>query len=329
VSVVIPAYNAEETIDECLRAVLNQEDYRVGEDYEIIVVNDGSTDRTAEIVSGYSPIRLVNLETNSGRIVARRTGVEAAHHETVLLIDARIVASPNVLKTFESIGYTPLMTGDCGHDKDRSKYDTLLYLLRRIYYRPYFPQSEYGTEMWITAENFAKAPKGMGCVFIDKGLFLDALPKRQDKTVNDDTRIFERIAIEKGIKILRSTDLKVEYRQRLESGKFCKWLFGRGVLFADFWLFRRPLYLLALLFSYILAVSSVTAIFFAPVLFGIVAATLVLGYLAVAIAISEERSDWVPVASSLYQAILLFWAGVTWGMFLKAKSLFRTPEKEK
>jgi glycosyltransferase involved in cell wall biosynthesis len=270
----------------------------------------------------------VNLETNSGRIVARRTGVEAARHETVLLIDARVVASPNVLKTFESIGYSPLMTGDCGHDKNRSKYDTLFYLLRKIYYRPYFPQSEYGTEMWITAENFAKAPKGMGCVFIDKGLFLDALPKRQDKTVNDDTRIFERIAIEKGIKILRSTDLKVEYRQRLESGKFCKWLFGRGVLFVDYWLFRKPVYFLTLLFSYALAVATVTTLFFAPLLFCTIVAGLVVAYFTVAIAISEERSDWVPVASSLYQAILLFWAGVTWGMFLKAKSLFQTPERE-
>ena len=328
VSVVIPAYNAEETIDECLRAILNQEDYKVGEDYEILVVNDGSTDRTAEIVSGYSSVQLVNLKTNSGRIVARRTGVEAASHEIVLLLDARIVASPNILRVFAQTEYTPLMAGDCGHDKSLSNYDTLFHLLRKIHYRPYYPQDDYGTRLWIHPENFTNAPKGMGCVFIEKDLFLQVLPEKQGKTVNDDTRILERLVIEKGIEILRSTDLRVEYKQRVDPQNLRGWLFERGVRFADYWLFRKPVYLLALLFSYGVVAASFTALIIAPVLFCAIFAGLVVAYFAVAIAISEDRRDWIPVASSLYQVILLFWVGVTWGLFLKVKSLFQTPERE-
>jgi len=47
-SVIVPVYNGAETIDACLTALVNQ-DYPQNE-YEIIVVNDGSTDRTREIV---------------------------------------------------------------------------------------------------------------------------------------------------------------------------------------------------------------------------------------------------------------------------------------
>jgi hypothetical protein len=183
--------------------------------------------------------------------------------------------------------------------------------------------------MWITPENFARAPKGMGCVLIEKNLFLEVLPAKQDKTVNDDTRIFERIVVEKGIKILRTTDLKVEYKQRVDPRNLRGWLFERGIRFADYWLFKKPLYLLALLLSHGAVAVFVTTVFFAPTLSCIIAGALVAGYLALALAISEERRDWIPAASSLHRVIFLFWAGVTWGMILKAKSLFRAPEREK
>lgn len=328
VSIVIPAYNAEETLDDCLRAVLNQEDYEIGEDYEVIVVNDASTDRTKEIVSGYNSVRLIDLDVNSGRIVARKAGVAAARHDTVFLVDARIIVSSEALKVSGSVGYSPLMSGDCSHDKYRSRYDTLFYLLRRVYYRPYFPLTEYGTEMWITPENFARAPKGMGCVLIDKELFLDVLPEKQDKTVNDDTKIFERIVVERGIKVLGTTDLKVEYRQRVGPDSLRKWLFERGVRFADYWLLKKPMYLWALLLSYGILAGTVTTLLITPNLFWFVAAALIAAYFAVALAISEERQDWLPVLSSLYIVILHFWLGVSWGLLLKLGSLPLAPANE-
>ena len=49
ISIIIPAYNAEKYIRECFDSIVNQ-DYR---DYEVIVINDGSTDNTLEICKFY------------------------------------------------------------------------------------------------------------------------------------------------------------------------------------------------------------------------------------------------------------------------------------
>lgn len=84
-SVVIPAYNASKYIADCVGSVLAQTE----KDFEIIVVNDGSTDNTAQIVSSFSDerVNLVN-RSNGGLAVARNTGIRAAKGEVVAFLDA-------------------------------------------------------------------------------------------------------------------------------------------------------------------------------------------------------------------------------------------------
>jgi len=87
ISVVIPAFNEELAIADVLaelKKVLQAVPWR----HEIIVVNDGSTDRTAEIVTGISDVRLVNNERNLGYGAAIKRGVRAANHNYIALIDA-------------------------------------------------------------------------------------------------------------------------------------------------------------------------------------------------------------------------------------------------
>ena len=92
VSVVVCAYNAERTIDQCLAslAALNYPDY------EVIVVNDGSRDRTLEIVEGYGFCRIIS-QPNKGLSVARNVGAEAATGEIVAYTDSDCVADPDWL----------------------------------------------------------------------------------------------------------------------------------------------------------------------------------------------------------------------------------------
>src|SRR5207253_763440 len=71
VSVVVCSYNGERTIRDCLEGLLRL-DYP---NYEVIVVNDGSTDRTTTIADEY-PFRVINTE-NRGLSGARNTGLEA------------------------------------------------------------------------------------------------------------------------------------------------------------------------------------------------------------------------------------------------------------
>ena len=58
VSIIIPAYNAEQTMAECLHAVTN---LRWSGDLEVIVVNDGSSDRTADIALAFPRVKVINI----------------------------------------------------------------------------------------------------------------------------------------------------------------------------------------------------------------------------------------------------------------------------
>jgi glycosyltransferase involved in cell wall biosynthesis len=90
VSVVIPAYNEEEYIGRTLSAALRQ-DYP---DYEIIVVDNASTDRTAEIVRQFPDVRLV-YESRKGTQFARERGRLSASGDIVATLDADCLPPSN------------------------------------------------------------------------------------------------------------------------------------------------------------------------------------------------------------------------------------------
>lgn len=84
VSVIIPAYNSAKTIEKTLQSVFDQ-DYA---SMEIIVVNDGSTDNTEQVLSKYYDRIEYIHQANSGVSVARNTGYSAAKGEYIQYLDA-------------------------------------------------------------------------------------------------------------------------------------------------------------------------------------------------------------------------------------------------
>lgn len=90
ISVIIPVYNAEESIEKCLDSIKKQT--WKGE-FEIIVINDGSTDRSGEILENYRkknpemPIQLINQE-NGGVSKARNAGLKIAKGDYIALLDS-------------------------------------------------------------------------------------------------------------------------------------------------------------------------------------------------------------------------------------------------
>lgn len=100
ISVVIPLYNKESIVEQSLRSVLSQS-FR---DFEVIVVDDGSTDRSAEIVRDINDprIRLVS-QANGGPSKARNTGIREAKGEWILFLDADDELLPNALHHFHEL----------------------------------------------------------------------------------------------------------------------------------------------------------------------------------------------------------------------------------
>jgi glycosyltransferase involved in cell wall biosynthesis len=86
ISVVIPVFCREGTIERALVSVAAQ----TFQDYEILVVDDASTDRTVEVVQGLGlkELRIIRHDTNRGPAAARNTGIKAARGRWIALLDS-------------------------------------------------------------------------------------------------------------------------------------------------------------------------------------------------------------------------------------------------
>jgi len=87
VSVIIPVYNSENTITDCIKSILNQSWI----DWEVIIVNDGSTDQTEEVINiiikGDSRFKLINQD-NSGSPIAKNVALSLAKGDYIQFLDA-------------------------------------------------------------------------------------------------------------------------------------------------------------------------------------------------------------------------------------------------
>jgi glycosyltransferase involved in cell wall biosynthesis len=95
ISVIIPAYNAEPYIGRAIESCVQQ----TSPPDEIIVADDGSTDRTSEVALRYQgPVRVIRLAENSGASVARNRAVEASSGDWLAFLDADDWFLPNKLE---------------------------------------------------------------------------------------------------------------------------------------------------------------------------------------------------------------------------------------
>lgn len=103
ISIIIPVYNGEEFIKRCIESILNQS-YK---SFEVILINDGSTDKSLELIKDYSK-KYKNIEyidqQNCGASVARNKGIEASKGKYLVFIDVDDYIEKDYLKRlYESI----------------------------------------------------------------------------------------------------------------------------------------------------------------------------------------------------------------------------------
>lgn len=95
VSIIIPAYCEEETIAEVLKRVIKTS-WSMG-DVEIIVVDDGSSDRTGSIVKTFPLVKYIRHKTNLGKGAALRTGIKYSRGKILVIQDADLEYAPEYI----------------------------------------------------------------------------------------------------------------------------------------------------------------------------------------------------------------------------------------
>ena len=102
ISFIIPTYNAEKTIENTINSILMQEKSDI--EYEIIVVNDGSTDNTDKVMQKFNENTKVKYFTKENKGVAdtRNYGVNKASGEYIIFVDSDDYISKDLLKDIES-----------------------------------------------------------------------------------------------------------------------------------------------------------------------------------------------------------------------------------
>lgn len=97
-SIIIPAYNSQEVIGICLNAIKKIKKHR--KDFEVIVVDDKSADRSVQLARNYFS-NVIELKENVGPGAARNAGAKQAKGEILVFIDADVEVSEDVLEKFD------------------------------------------------------------------------------------------------------------------------------------------------------------------------------------------------------------------------------------
>ena len=101
-SLIIPVYNVENYIEECLNSILNQE-YN---NFEVIIINDGSTDNTGVICEEFSKkhnFTKVFHQVNAGVSVARNKGIDLASGDYIWFVDGDDLIEKNALVSLDNL----------------------------------------------------------------------------------------------------------------------------------------------------------------------------------------------------------------------------------
>ena len=117
ISVIIPAYNAEKTVVQCIQSLLHQT--IPSDKYEIILVNDGSTDRTEEVTKSLGVKYF--YQSNQGPATARNKGVALAHGDIILFTDSDCITERNWIEEMIKPFNDPDVVGVKGRYKTRQK----------------------------------------------------------------------------------------------------------------------------------------------------------------------------------------------------------------
>jgi glycosyltransferase involved in cell wall biosynthesis len=234
-SIVMPVFNEARNLPHTVEALATA----IGEsgfDAELVLVDDGSSDGSAEIArssaDGRIELRIVT-QPNRGRFEARRAGLAEASGEYVLFLDSRVQLAPGALGFVRSrLQSEPVWNGHVYVEAENALGD-FWRLLAELAWRDYFDNPR--TTSFGLAE-FDRFPKGTTCFLAPRELLEAAFARFRShytdvRLANDDTPILRAIAAEEPIHI--SPQFACVYAPRTTLRRFFRHAVHRGTVFLD------------------------------------------------------------------------------------------------
>lgn len=241
ISVIIPTYNGAGWLEETINKVEISLNSAAVDEFEILVINDGSTDNTIEVIEEIIkkkdlPIRLIS-QSNGGRFVARRTGTDSAKYSNLLFVDTRVFIGKNSLKyvltQMEKDNSRKVWCSHVRADKVGNIYARFWEAIAYVAWRKYFSDPR---DISYGIKEFDDYPKGTTCFFIKKDVLKEAndwfVDNTKDlKTSNDDTLLIRHIAENSSINV--SPEFWCLYHARGTLKQYTKHVYHRGKVFVD------------------------------------------------------------------------------------------------
>ena len=324
-SVVIPAFNSSGWITKCLSHLEGALSNAGISDTQVIVVDDGSTDETAQEAESFENLNVsVIRQPNQGRFMARKVGLQHCHGSHVLFLDTRVFLDESSLKfvlPFLTAESTSLWTAHVNANTERNPIARFWRAIETIFWRRYMV-SPSTTSFGL--EDFDYFPKGTTALIAPVRLISDAIndfePTVTDwRKVNDDTALLRYAAERTRINI--SPQYSCTYNARTSFKAFLKHANHRGSVLIDGYLRRGtrlniPIWLVLILFPFALVFAIVNwklglaGSLMAPALLYFVTRTL-----------GVTNKDSLVLSALSWPFAIYYLAGMYWGLWLKLKGV--------
>lgn len=135
ISFIVPVYNAEKYLEQCIDSILNQSYDRI----ELILINDGSTDRSGEICDAYGQkddrVKVIHQD-NAGPSVARNRGIEAATGEYIQFVDSDDHIASHMTETLMKTMSDEVQLVICGYELITKEEDRVISSKNFSFYKP-------------------------------------------------------------------------------------------------------------------------------------------------------------------------------------------------
>jgi glycosyltransferase involved in cell wall biosynthesis len=197
ISVVVPCYNSLSYLPETLGALHEALEATGITRYEIILVDDGSTDGLSKNTFDTSDFFIYLRQPNSGRLQARLAGLTVAKYDNILLVDSRVTLGSSSLSYItQKYDSGVFVSGPTEFSGDVNLVGVFWSAISRmVWWRFYLSDGPF----LLTTQNFDQLPKGTTCLFgprkkiLEETIDLISSDKLTSRFKNDDTLLIRNI----------------------------------------------------------------------------------------------------------------------------------------